>query len=107
MPAELWSEAATAARHFGVYAVARAVGVDYGALARRLAEGAGPAMAVDKGQAVGFVEWSGAQILGTSTAAGPVVELSDGAGRQMTIRLGGGEILDVAALVVAFCGQQA
>jgi hypothetical protein len=36
-----------------------------------------------------------------------VVELSDGAGRQMTIRLGGGEILDVAALVVAFCGQQA
>jgi len=101
MPAGLWDEAVALARPGRAYAVAHALGVNFDSLRRRMAE-AGGACAVG-GPADGFVELSGAQILG-STAASPsgvVVELSDGEAR-LTVRMATGVELDVSRVVAAF-----
>jgi hypothetical protein len=107
MPAALWAEAVRAARSCGIYAIARAVDVDYGALAKRVAEDPGAGPDDSESSAVRFVEWTGAQLQGVPAATGSVVELSDGSGRQMTVRLNGGQELDVVGLVSAFCGSRA
>jgi hypothetical protein len=106
MPAGLWAEAVALARSGGTYATARALGVDFESLARRVAE----ARAGAEGGPVhagAFVELSGAQLLGAAAPAGPVVEMSDGDGVRLTIRLGGGAPLDVAGVVHGFCRRRA
>lgn len=101
MPPELWAEAEAVARKHGLYATARGAGVDYGTLAKRLtAEPAG------KAEAVAFVEWSGAELLG-GAPRGAVIEMSDASGRHVAVRLSGGEALDVVGIVAAFCGSRA
>ena len=101
MPAQLWAEAVGLARSGGTYPIARAVQVDYESLARRVAE----ASAGERGSAArsaAFVELTGAQLLGSSTPPGPVVEMADSDGVHLTIRLAGGAPLDVAAVVHGF-----
>ncbi len=73
MPAELWAAAVGLARRSGVYPVARALSVDYGALRRRVAEAA--RVRTEGAGAHRFVEFSGAQLLGVASATGSVVEL--------------------------------
>jgi len=106
MPADLWTEAVSLARREGTYSTARALGVDFESLARRVAE----VRAGAEGGATrssGFVELSGAQLLGTAVASGPVVEMSDGDGVRLTIRLTGGTPLDVVGVVQGFCRRGA
>lgn len=106
MPAELWRAAVALARGGGTYPIARAVRVDYESLARRVAE----AGASERGGAAvpaEFVELTGAQLLGASTASGPVVELTDADGVHVTIRLAGGARLDVAEVVHGFRTRRA
>jgi hypothetical protein len=101
MPADLWREAVALARDGGTYPIARAVRVDYESLARRVAE----AGARDRGGAVpaaAFVELTGAQLLGSCTPPGSVVEMVDADGVRLTIRLAGGAPLDVAEVVHGF-----
>ena len=106
MPAGLWSEAVALARREGTFATARALGVNFESLARRVAEErAGAAGGVAHESA--FVELSGTQLLGGGPAAGPVVEISDGYGARLTIRLAGGTPLDVVAVVQGFCRRGA
>ena len=104
MPAELWDEAVTLALPGRSWAVARALGVNFQALRRRIAESAPGTPS--PGAATGtFVELSGAQILGAADGAtGTVVELSDAGGIRMTVRLAVGAALDVPRLVTAFRG---
>ena len=106
MPAKLWDAAVSLARSEGTYAVARALRVDYGSLARRVAAGGGGR---DGGAASAraFVQLGGAQFLGTPAPAGPVVEMSDGGGVRIVIRLGPGSPLDVAGLVQRFRERRA
>jgi len=112
MPEELWAEATDLARAGTVYQIARAVGVSYESLKRRVAEAAPDEEA---GASSGFVELSGARLLGAAATClpdapvggpvgpgGPVVELSDGDGLRLTIRLVAGETVDVAGLVRGF-----
>jgi hypothetical protein len=101
MPADLWAEAVGLAQREGTYSTARALGVDFESLARRVAEVRAGA---ETGAAhVGaFVELSGAQLLGAGVPAGPVVEMSDGDGVRVTIRLSGGAPLDVVGVVQGF-----
>ena len=94
MPAELWSAAVALARTRGTYRVARALGVDYESLARRVAQSGGERMTETQGG--GFVELRGADLLGGAT----VVEVADVDGARMTIRLGIGQALDAAAALV-------
>jgi hypothetical protein len=105
MPAELWDAAISLARDGGTYATARALGVDYGSLARRVAE---VHSGGDEGATSGpaFVELGGAPLLG---AAAPlaVVEMSDAQGVRLVIQLGPSSALDVAELVQRFRERRA
>jgi len=105
MPADLWTEAVGLARREGTYATARTLGLNFESLARRVAEGRAGAED-DRVQASGFVEVSGAQLLGAAGPGGPVVEMSDGNGARLTIRLTGGAPLDVVGVVQAFWGRR-
>ncbi len=105
MPAELWDEATVLARELGVHPVQRALRLNHESLRRRVEDGTSPR---DSAEAAGeFVELSGAQLLGLPVAAGPVIELSDGDGVRLTVRLAAGSTLDVVQLVEAFRGRRA
>ena len=86
MPSESRDCATEIEGKHGLYATARGLGIDnYGTLAKRIKNAVSP----DR-TAVGFIEWSGAEILGTGTPAGTVVEIADRSGRQLTVRLAAG-----------------
>jgi hypothetical protein len=101
MPAELWAKAVALARASGTYPIARALRVDYGSLARRVAEAIGEGTVATRHGA--FVEVRGADLIGGAT----VIEVSDVDGARMTIRLVAGSQLDATALVGAFRGRAA
>jgi hypothetical protein len=113
MPPGLWSEAASLAREHGVYAVARAVGVDYGALKRRAGAGSWRDARARSGDAHGnapagrFVELSGADLLGAGAPAGPVIELSASDGVRLVVRFPSAARLDVGDLLRAFRERRA
>jgi len=94
MPAPLWEEAVCLARQHGVFRIKAALGLNFESLKERV-ERRSPASACASSS---FIEMSGAQLL----MAGSVVEVSDGHGRQLTVRLAPGSALDVAQLVAAF-----
>lgn len=94
MPEDLWAEAVSLARRLGTYRTARGVSVSYDSLRKRLGDAGGERASAGK-----FVEVSGAEIL---SVPGPVLEITDGDGVRLTIRLAGGEKLDVVGLVGAF-----
>lgn len=106
MPEALWDAATRVAKRHGVWAVARALGVNYEGLRSRCdgprADGAMPR----NGAATKFVELSGAQVIGSATSerteAGAVLELTSADGATVTVRLPGGSDLDVCALAEAF-----
>ena len=104
MPEELWAEVEAAARRWGVYATARGVGVCYGRLSKRMK--APQRSAAESAASVSFVEWSGAEILGSAVQAGIVLELSDASGRRMVVRMSSSEGLDLSGVVSAFCGAR-
>ena len=106
MPAELWVEAADLAGRLGVYAVARALRLNYGSLktrADRRRRGGREGASCEGG----FVELSGAQILGTPPGTGAAVEIVEESGARLTVRLAEGDDLDLAKLVEAFRGRGA
>lgn len=104
MPAELWAEAVAIARKHGLYETARGVGIDYGALAKRM-RNEPRHLEAERSVAVEFVEWTGAEVLGQVAAStGAVVEMSDPGGRQVIVRVGAGERVDIPGIVAAFCG---
>lgn len=94
LPGELWAAATAVAERMGPYAAARALGVSYPSLRARMT-GVSPA---SSGTAVGFVELSGLLPAGGSLG---VVEVEDGTGARLTIRVDAGR-LDVASVVRAF-----
>lgn len=89
MPGRLWQAAIELAQRHGVGNVARGARLDYGSLKRR----------VDEAEVPGFVELSAAEVFG---GAGTVLEVIDGSGGQLTIRLAPGAQLDVIELVRSF-----
>jgi len=99
MPEDLWREAISLGGRGSVFAVSRALGINYASLKRRVADAQKAARG--RRRSNGFVELSGAALLG---ATGTVIELADGEGVRMTVRLGvgAGADLDVAKLVAAF-----
>lgn len=98
MPARLWNKASTLARELGVHRVKCALGLNYESLKKRVAR-VGARGSV-RAKAPGFVELSGAHLLGR--ARGAVVEVCDADGGRLRVELGTGSELDVAGLVEAF-----
>lgn len=111
MPAELWEAAVSFSRTHGVSPIARALGVGYKSLKMKTDSGNGvlaPVPGVPEGRESppgGFVELRATDIFGTSPSPGPVVELIEGDGAQLTIHLIGDGGLDVPGLVRAFRGR--
>jgi len=112
MPAELWAEAISLARVHGAYGVARAVGVSYWALRRRVELGRDsgskdggawlPADETRESTKSGFVEVRGPWVDQPAVTGDAVIELAASGGRRMTIRVGPLGSLDVARVVRAF-----
>ena len=99
MPERLWSEATVLARELGVHRIKCALGLNYESLKKRVQEESGDEERAGA-QVPGFVEWSGAELLGPTR--GTVVEVHEAFGGRLTIQLGAGSDLDVAGLVEAF-----
>lgn len=101
MPEELWSAAVLFARRHGVYPVARALRIDYGALKKRTTRR--PQDGERTGKTSEFVELAPSPLIGGVEPSGKVVELwgADGA-TKLVLRLPAGEGLDVERLAKAF-----
>jgi len=105
MPERLWNDATQLAREFGVHRIKCELGLNYGKLKKRAQRTGDVGSAVAPVETPGFVEWSGAQLLGP--ARGAVVEVHDAFGGRLTIQLGAGSDLDVASLVEAYSRHRA
>ena len=99
MPEGLWEAAVTLARRDGAYTVSRELGVNYATLRSRLRR----SDAAGEQSRPRFVEINAAQVFG---GTGTVLELERRDGAKLTVRLGGGQRVDVAVLTSAFLGQQ-
>ena len=104
MPEELWDEVVPLARVQGVSRIARALGVSYESLKKRVqgfrTRGKGSEQGLD-----GFVELSMAELACSPGSAGAEVELSGADGAKMIVRLRAGEGVDVLGLAEAFWGR--
>jgi hypothetical protein len=99
MPEELWRSAVALARVDGVYATARALGVDYASLKRRMVAASGQEEA--RASRGAFVELSPEVAMGCGPPAGAVVELWEPDGTKLVIRLPAASEIDVASLAKA------
>ena len=106
MPEPLWDAAVELAVSDGVCPISRALQLNYQTLKCRVAI-ASRTRPIRRAEAVrGFVELrSPLSVAAPPSAAGPVLELSDGHGASLTIRLPGESALDVARLAEAFLGR--
>jgi hypothetical protein len=102
MPAKLWEAAARLARAHGVYAVARALRVDYGALKARVAEDAGAGARRLGRSEGGFVEIDPVQLVRGLAPGEAVIEVWEQDGTRLLIRVPGEQAVDLVALVQAF-----
>ena len=101
IPESLWEAAAKLAGAFGVGRVSRALGVGYYALKERARDGGQPSGSGQ--QAAAFIELP----LPTAIARSDyLVELEDGRGAKMTLRLAPGSTSEVLALAQAFWRRQ-
>ena len=101
IPQSLWEPAAKLAGAFGVGRVSRALGVGYYALKERAPDGCQPSRS-DNQTAV-FIELPLPTPIPQSDS---VVELEDGRGAKMTLRLASGSASQVLALAQAFWRRQ-
>jgi hypothetical protein len=102
MPEPLWAAAVELAQSEGVYPIARALRVNYQSLQCRVAM-ASSGTSPGAGAPRGFVELSSPLPMAPPPLpAGPVLELSDGNGAALTIRLPSASELDVERLARAF-----
>lgn len=113
MPMEIWETAVRLARDFGVCRIARATGLDYVWLRKKLERRTGPAPA----PAPTFLEVPVELVMAGSSkdtggrAGGPVpcntgtlIEVTAADGARMRIHLGAGD-LDAAGVLAAFLGR--
>jgi|ERR1035438_3250978 hypothetical protein len=97
MPEPLWLEATELAKSYGVAAVQGILRIDYCGLKRRAL---GIALAGrPKPSAAGFVEL---HALSPGRRAEHTIELEDGAGRKMTVKVSGGNLAELVPLAQAF-----
>ena len=104
MPEQLWREAAVLARCHGVYRISQVLRVAYETL-RRWTTKTGPLEAKKQSETAGFVEVALPRVV-PAKEAGPVVELADGDGSKLTIRLPAHSTVDVSGLASAWWSRR-
>lgn len=121
VPSEIWSAATGLAQRYGVYRISQTLRLNYGALKRRVVDSMGEASPLTCGNAAAasrceFIELTGDGMMAGAqphnTAADPVsrgggpfqmeIEVSDGAGSRMTVRMLDGSRVDLTDLVSTF-----
>lgn len=104
MPAELWREATEVARIEGVYAVSRALRIDYNRLKSRVSSEEGSqTRGATAGPDGAFVELETSEICGGCKT---VIELVGRAGDRMRLEVAGKPEVDVVELTQVFLSQQ-
>ncbi len=103
MPAQLWRSAAVLARCHGVYRISQALRVRFETLRSWTAKAA-PLATKKQAAPAGFVEM--ALPVAAAEVAGPVVELLDGDGAKLTIRLPAHSSVDVSGLASAWWSRR-
>ena len=98
MPEPLWEEATGLAKTFGVAAVQGILRIDYRGLKRRALGLPTPPSAPKSPPR--FVELP--PLMAAPRRAEPTVELEDGAGRRLTVRVASGNLAEVLPLLQAF-----
>jgi len=109
IPEGLWQSMSELARGFGVGRVCRALGVGYHALKERVQDSGKPNRS--RNDQAAFVEVPMPMLMPTATPTPTrqsecLVELEDGLGAKMTLRLAPGSGTEVLALVQAFWRRQ-
>ncbi len=112
MPREIWDHAVVLAREFGVCKIARAVGLDYTALRKKVAKSKEmPGLVLPT-----FVElpWVpdeappvpllGNPVAGQPGGAGALIDISTPDGARIRIQLEAGRGMEAAGIVAAFLG---
>jgi len=99
LPADLWSTAVDLAREHGVNRTAKTLGLDYYSLKKRLGD-----VEDRKEAAPEFVEIL--PELNSGPSSGCTMEIDDGNGATLRVRIHGGEIPDLAAITRAFRGGE-
>ena len=102
IPARLWEEAASLARSHGVHTVSRALRLNYNDLKKRASQLPQEYRHREAPPPSGFIELGATELASGSGSPETVVELSDGIGGQLRIRLSGQDRLDVTGLVRSF-----
>ena len=118
MPDAMWDAAIHLALGFGVCRIARAVGLDYGWLRKKVEKANAQAISVSPaflelplGRVMATAEAqrrepkSGLELGGGALDQGPIIDLSTPDGVRMRIRLEAGRGLDAAGIVAAFFGR--
>ena len=106
MPGSLWSKAVALARADGLHATAHALGLRYESLKWRVAA-VGDGLDTKPAASPTFMQLAPLPGYPAPAAGGTVVEVSDGHGGQLTIRLPSTVAVDVVDLAVAFVGRGA
>ena len=86
MPERLWNEATQLARELGVHRIKCALGLNYETLKKRVQKSGDHDRARVPVETPGFVEWSGAELLGP--ARGALVEVQDAFGGRLSAKPG-------------------
>ena len=95
-PAELWAGAVALAQRHGLCPVARALGLDYGALKTRVAR---------VGDRPGLIQPAFLELPSTRPpTSGTTIEITAPDGARMSIQLQAGQGQDAAGIVAAFLG---
>lgn len=115
-PVEFWDTAVSLAVNYGAGRIARIVGLDYGALRKRVDELTGKPMGkLDSEQSITFVEVPTSEMVRAEKSipgpwpdptpeSGLVIDISRPDGARMRISLKPGIDLDAAGIVAAFAG---
>ncbi len=101
MPEDLWEAAISLARTHGIYPIARALRVDYGALKDRMQRSRRNSTR-GGGDAGGFVEIDPTGFRSGFEPAGAVVELWAADGTKLVVRLSAREGPDLPGLIAVF-----
>lgn len=103
MPEELWLEAASLSKTYGVYPVARDLRLHYDRLKKRVFGGA-PRTKTVEGAQDGFVEVTGIECFKKAEeSVATEVEVCRADGSTLRIRQSGSQEMDLPGLVEAFC----
>jgi len=100
MPSGIWDRAVVLARAFGVCKIARAVGLDYSALRKKVEKTMGQPGLVKPT----FVDLSAAMAVegALDSAAGALIEISTPDGCRMRIHLEAGRGMEATGILTAF-----